>query len=331
MDPLTHTATGLFLSRAGLNRWTPRATPILLLAANAPDIDIVTASRGWLNYLHYHRHLTHSLLAMPVMAILPVILVRAVSRKPVRWGGAFAAALIAVASHLLLDFTNVYGIRLLLPFSSAWLRLDVTGLFDPWIWGLLLLGLVVPALSRLVSTEIRSGNPRVAHYGRGSAWVVLLLILLYDGGRAALHARAVATLDSRLYRGEIPARVLAEPGSNPLVWRGVVETREFYLVSDVDVTEDFNPERGSIFYKAAPDPAIQAARRTKPFQTFLQFNQFPLWKVAPAEEPENARRVELFDMRFGSPNQPGFMAGALIGGSGEVLSASFQFGRRPGR
>src|ERR1043165_1620564 len=40
MDPLTHTATGLFLSRAGLNRWTPLATPILLLAANAPDIDI---------------------------------------------------------------------------------------------------------------------------------------------------------------------------------------------------------------------------------------------------------------------------------------------------
>ncbi len=28
MDNLTHTAVGFFLSRAGLNRWTPRATPI---------------------------------------------------------------------------------------------------------------------------------------------------------------------------------------------------------------------------------------------------------------------------------------------------------------
>ena len=61
MDPLTHTATGLLLSRAGLNRWTPLATPILILAANAPDIDVVTAAGGSLNYLHYHRHLTHSL------------------------------------------------------------------------------------------------------------------------------------------------------------------------------------------------------------------------------------------------------------------------------
>jgi len=118
MDPLTHTATGLFLSRAGLKRWTPLATPILLLAANAPDIDIVSGLGGSLNYLHYHRHLTHALAAMPVMAILPVLLVRAVARKPVRWWGAFAAAMVAVAVHLLLDLTNVYGIRLLLPFSA---------------------------------------------------------------------------------------------------------------------------------------------------------------------------------------------------------------------
>src|SRR5436853_2726722 len=118
MDNLTHTAVGLFLSRAGLGRWTPLATPILLLAANAPDIDIVSTAGGSLNYLHYHRHLTHSLLAMPLMALLPVLLVRLIARKPVHWLGAWAAATIAVASHLLLDFTNSYGIRLLLPFSS---------------------------------------------------------------------------------------------------------------------------------------------------------------------------------------------------------------------
>src|ERR1035438_789659 len=120
MDPLTHTATGLFLSRVGLKRWTPLATPILLLAANAPDIDVVTSAGGSLSYLHYHRLLTHSLVAMPVMALLTVALVRVVSRKKIHWTGAFFAALIAVATHLLLDLTNTYGIRLLLPFSARW-------------------------------------------------------------------------------------------------------------------------------------------------------------------------------------------------------------------
>ena len=327
MEPLTHTLTGLFLSRAGLNRWTPRATPILLLAANAPDLDIVTATGGSLNYLHYHRHLTHSLLAMPVMAILPVVLVWAVSRKPVYWPGAFLAALIAVASHLLLDLTNVYGIRLFLPFSGEWPRLDLNAIVDPWIWGFLLLGLGAPALSRMVNAEISSGKTRAAHYGRGAALLALLLVLIYDGGRAALHTRALAVLESRLYRGETPVRVLAAPGFYPLEWRGVVEAREFYLVSDLDLTGNFDPERGAVFYKAAPDPALEAARRTTAFREFLEFNQFPLWQVTPVGEPDGSKRVELFDLRFGTPNQPGFMTSALVNGRGEVMETSFQFGR----
>jgi inner membrane protein len=327
MDPLTHTATGLFLSRAGLNRWTPLATPILMLAANSPDIDIVTLGGGPLNYLHFHRHLTHSLIAMPVMAILPVILVRAVSRKPIHWAGAFLAALIGVASHLLLDFTNVYGIRLLLPFSAQWLRLDLTGIFDLWIWAAFLLGFAGPALARLVGSEISSGKTRAPYYGRGWAWFALLFVLLYDGGRAVLHARAITALDSRLYRGEVPARALAVPGLNPFEWRGVVETRTLYLVSPVDPTGDFDPEHGSVFYKAEPAPAIEAARQTRTFQIFLDFNQYPLWKVTAADQPAGAQRVELIDMRFGTPSQPGFLTTALVDSRGRVLDTSLSIGR----
>jgi inner membrane protein len=282
-----------------------------------------------LNYLHYHRHLTHALIAMPVMAILPAVLVRVVSRKPVHWAGAFGAAMVAVASHLLLDFTNVYGVRLLLPFSAEWLHLDWTGLFDLWIWAALLLALAGPFVSRLVNAEISSGKSRTHNYGRGWAWFALLFVLLYDGGRALLHSRAIASLDSRLYQGEAPVRVLAVPGLNPLEWRGVVETRESYLVSDLDLTEPFHPERAEVFYKPSPDPAIDAAHRTLTFQTFLAFNQLPLWRVAPTAQPENGRLVELFDMRFGTPNQPGFMTGAVVNGQGQVVSTTFQLGRQP--
>jgi inner membrane protein len=331
MDPLTHTAAGLFLSRAGLKRWTPQAAPILMLAANAPDIDILAASRGWLNYIQYHRHLTHSLLAMPVMAILPVLLVRGVSRKPVRWIGAFGAALLAVASHLLLDYTNVYGIRLLWPFSSQWLRLDLTGVVDLWIWAALLLCFIGPWLSHLVGSEISSSRARPRNYGRGFAILALLFLLFYNGGRAVLHARAVATLDSRLYRGETPSRVVAIPGLNPLVWRGLVETREFYDMADVDLTGTFDPTRGMIFYKPAPDPALQSARQTAVFQQFLTFVQFPLWQVTAAPEFDNRKRVDLFDMRFGTPSQPGFHTSALLDAHDQVLKTSFDFGGPPPR
>src|SRR5262249_16948552 len=146
LDNLTHTLTGLALSRAGFNRLTPQATAILLLAANAPDVDVAAAMGGSLIYLKYHRHLTHSLLMAPLMAFLPLLFVRLASRQPMAWRMGYLVSLAGVVSHLALDWTNVYGVRLLLPFSRRWLGLDITPVVDPWIWGALLLAVIAPAL-----------------------------------------------------------------------------------------------------------------------------------------------------------------------------------------
>ncbi len=327
MDTLTHTATGLFLSRVGLGRWTPRALPILLLAANAPDIDILSAAGGPLNYLHYHRHLTHSLAAMPVMALLAVLVVRVASRKPVHWLGAFFAALIAVASHLLLDLTNIYGIRLWLPFSGEWLRLDLTSVIDIWIWGVCLLGIAGPFVARLVGSEVSSGTVREKNPGRGFAIFALAFLLLYNCGRGVLHARATATLDSRLYGESTPLRVAALPyPANPWHWRGLVETRDFYEVEDVNLAREYDPTRGMVFHKPDPNPALEVARRTVTIQEFLRFSQFPLWRIVPVPEPENGQRVEVLDMRFGTPLAPGFMAGVVLDSKLHAVGTSFTFG-----
>jgi inner membrane protein len=327
MDNLTHTLTGLFLSRAGLNRLTPNASAILMLAANAPDIDFVSAAGGSVNYLHYHRHLTHSLAAMPVLAILCVLLVRGVTRKPVHWLGAFCAAMIAVASHLLLDWTNSYGIRLLLPFSGEWLRLDWTNVIDVWIWAVLLLGVAGPFLARLVGSEITSGAMRQRYPGRGFAIFALCFVLVYNFGRGTLHARAVGELQSRIYGDSAPSRIAALPdAANPLAWRGLVETRETYAIAGLNLSQPFDPTRAQIFHKPDFDPAIAAANRSPVFQQFLAFSQFPFWRVSPAEEPENAKLVEVMDMRFGSPMAPGFMASAVVDSRLRVLRTAFQFG-----
>jgi inner membrane protein len=328
MDNLTHTAAGLFLSRVGLGRWTPRALPILLLAANAPDIDILSAVGGSSSYLHYHRHLTHSLVAMPVMALLAVLVVRVASRKPVQWLGAYFAALVGVASHLLLDFTNSYGIRLWLPFSGEWQRLDLTGVIDIWIWGALLLGILGPFVGRLVGSEVSSGTVREKNPGRGFAIFALAFLLLYNCGRAVLHARAVAELESRLYgESSIPLRVAALPSpANPFRWRGLVETSDFYDVEDVNLAGEFDPTRGMIFHKPEPSAALEAARRTVAIQEFLRFAQFPLWRVTPVSEPEDGQRVEVLDMRFGTPQAPGLLASAVLDSKLHAVKTSFTFG-----
>jgi inner membrane protein len=327
MDVLTHTAVGLFLSRAGLKRWTPMAAPVLLLAANAPDIDILAAAGGSLSYLHFHRHLTHSLLAMPVLALLSVAVVRMVTRKPVNWLGAFFAALIAVAAHLALDLTNVYGVRLFLPFSDAWLHWDLTSVVDLWVWLALFICLAAPFISRLVGSEISSGNERRQNHGRGFAIAALAFLLLYNCGRNALHTQALAALNSRLYRNAVPDRVEALPDpANPLTWRGLVETGTFVAEADMNLAREFDPGQAAIFYKPDAEPALAAASKAPAIREFLRFAQFPFWSAMPADGPEGARLVEVYDLRFGTPSAPGFRAGAVVDPSGRIVRDSFGFG-----
>ncbi len=68
------------------------------------------------------------------------------------------------------------------------------------------------------------------------------------------------------------------------------------------------------------------ARKTYVFQEFLRFSQFPLWRVEPVSEPENAKRVQVVDMRFGTPTSPAFTVTALVDSGMRVLQSSFQFG-----
>jgi len=313
---------GLALSRAGLNRLTPQATAVLLLAANAPDIDVVSAAGGSLAYLHYHRHFTHALVMAPLMALLPLVIVRLATRKPLAWGAAYLVSLMGLASHLALDLTNFYGVRLLLPFSTRWLRLDITSIVDPWILMALLLSIIGPALSRLVAGEI--GAP--ARTGRMASILALGFVLLYDCSRAVIHQRTLEILDSRIYLGEPPLRVAAFPEEfNPFAWRGLVEGSRFYGRFDLDVRNAFDPTTGPFYYKAEDGPALRSASETEPFRIFQDFAQYPIWTVTPVSDPPNGVRVQLSDMRFGTPRQGGFRAIAILDSQLRVQTSKFLF------
>ena len=327
MDNLTHTAIGLFLARAGAGKWSPRATAILLVAANAPDIDILSGLPSPLAYLEYHRGIAHTLVALPVLALLSVALVRVAGRKAVYWPGAFAAALVGVASHLLLDWTNIYGIRMLLPFSARWLRLDTMAVVDPWIWVLAAAALAGPFLARLIGSEVASGGARPRHHGRAAAVFALAGVVAINCGRLVAHSRAIEILEARTYQGESPTRAAAFPNPlNPLRWRGLVETPAFYAMTDVDVAGDFDPTRALILYKPDADPALDAAARTHAFRAFLTFNQYPLWRVTAAPAIDGGKLVELFDLRFGNPAAPGFQATAVVDANQRVVDSKFSFG-----
>jgi len=301
MDNITHSLVGLMLARAGLEKTTPRGTAMMVLAANAPDIDAIFWFSGSETYLEWHRTYPHAIALAPLVALLPMLLARVRFSWP-----SFLAALIGVFSHLLLDWTNSYGIPLALPFSWHRFRLDIANVFDVWIWGILLCAVVAMALAHRTR--------------RNWAWAGLAALLAFDGGRFVSHARAIDLMSARLYEGAPPQRVTALPGAfHPLAWRGVVEGAGFVIVLPVDVVN--GPGPGRVYPIAAPIPAMDAALATRPFQDFSRWSQMPFWKVTPVAD---GLRLDLIDLRFGNPDRPGFASvSAIVDRAGKVLRAGF--------
>jgi inner membrane protein len=325
MDNLTHSLTGLALARAGLNRFSPRATLLLLISANLPDIDILALSRSQLSYLEIHRGYTHSLAGLPVMALLSVLATAAIYRQKLPWLNAWLLCVAGVGSHLLLDWTNSYGIRLLLPFSSRWFHLDLNSLTDFVALGVLLAAFIWPFLSRLVAAEIGERGKRPA--GRRMAVFALVFFALFDVSRAILHARAVGQLSARLYEGAAPVHAAALPGPvDPFTWSGVVESRDAYRLLKVNTLGKIDPASAQIFYKPPVTRALQAAEATEPFRFFLYFARFPVWSIEPVTESNwEGTRVELTDLRFGTPGHGSFHCIALENSRGRVGDSRFRF------
>lgn len=338
MDNLTHTLTGVMLSRAGLNRLAPRATLTLLLAANAPDIDVVTRAWGSLAYLRHHRGLTHAVVAAPVLAALVVALVWLLSRRSgedFSWGRSYLIALAGVASNVLMDFTNTYGVRPWLPLSNTWYSWDISFIIDVWLWVALLACLAVPAVGRLISGEIgaRPGS------GRGAAVFALLFILAWWGARDLFHRRALALLDAHVYGlnpaayadsdaarqrpGASPLRVAAFPSpTNPLMWRGFVETEGFYQILPVNVLQPLDPTSGKIFYKPEATPALEAALRTR---TASQFTAFARYMFSTVDHREDGYQVVLTDFRFREERRAAFVATIVLDRDLRVIREDFSF------
>ena len=329
MDNLTHTLTAVAISHAGLNRKTRFATLTLILAANAPDIDILAGFKDSITYLKYHRGITHSFIGITVLAIIIWGVISWAGRKvqpkprlPLNGRWLLLAALLGTGSHLLLDFTNAYGVRPFLPFSGRWCAWDIMPIFDPLLLALLLLGLGLPWVLRLISEEVGARKP---HLASGAIFCLCAAVTLW-GIRDFAHRRALSILDSRTYSGEAPERFSALPVAlNPFTWTGVVETEtSFHVVRENAGDSNDLPEDLGTFEKPQASPALEAAMKTRAGEIFLNFARFP-W--AQVHESEQGYRVSLRDLRFYHPaaQSRGFTLEVELDNNLQARSQTFYF------
>jgi len=347
MEPVTHFLTGACLGRAGFNRKTAYATLAMTLAAETPDLDILWGFRGPLVAFQHHRGFTHTLLAAPLIALVVTAfcwgfhrLRRKQPRIPPRWPLLWLFALLADLSHLLLDYTNNYGIRPFAPFYPRWFSWDIVFIFEPVMFVLLLGGLVIPALLGLVDREI--SKRRGVFRGRGWAIAALMGIAALYILRSTEHARAVHLLQQTSFDHPV-LRVSAEPYPiNPFRWQGIVETDNAYHFADLRTRGDtVNIDEAGAIYKPPVTPAVAAAKRSWLGRVYLDWSQFPLVEdIGPGDPPDmpqdaspHLQQVNFHDLRFGYTDWFGThqnrkpLSGSVFVAPNGQIEATFMDGR----
>lgn len=324
MDPITHGLASYVLKRAAFPRLARPATLAMVIAGTFADIDGQSARFGPAAFLAFYRTCFHSLLAavlFSVAATLPFLVGKPPStEKRTSPAVIFMAALSASVLHLLMDVCQTAGVALFWPFSPRRFALDWVAHLDLWILGILLAGVLLPALSGLVTDEIgaKSKGPK----GRFGASVALAVLLLYFGARSILHNSAVVAVQSRAYRGESPRRtaVFAESAS-PFRWQGIVETESALHEVEVEVGQaaKFDPDSARTSYKPEPSPSLDAARNTAVAHRFLQAARFP--KASVEKTPEGFH-ITLRDFPYTRDTRSGLRVQATIetDPAGKVLS-----------
>jgi inner membrane protein len=306
MEPVTHFLTGACIGRAGLNRKTAYATLAAVLAAEAADLDILWSFAGPVQELKHHRGITHTFLAVPVVAgaVVGAIWVwhrwqerrRARSshtlnqnqkvpparpqRQPVHWGWLYLTAVIAALSHLLLDWTNNYGLRPFFPFNPRWYAGSFVFIAEPVLWALLLVALVLPWLFGLADSEIGARRKPF----RGQAWAIFALsgMVVLWCWRWAEHAQARAMLQNIQLTTAPVTRIAVEPYPvNPYRWHAILETPGYYQTAEIDtrtgniLTGDIasDPEH-NILFKPTDTPAVEAAKQTFLGRVYLDWGKW---------------------------------------------------------
>jgi inner membrane protein len=158
MDNLTHSLVGAAIAEAGPRDRIALAAPTLILAANVPDVDVISyliadefAALAW------RRGITHGI---PALVLWPFVVAavmlgwdrwvrrrRDPAAQPARFAPLLLLATIGALTHPALDWLNTYGMRWWLPFDGSWSYGDSVFIIDPWLW-LGLGGVVFLARSR---------------------------------------------------------------------------------------------------------------------------------------------------------------------------------------
>lgn len=310
METATHALTGYVIARAGLSKGTGKWGTIAAVTASIfPDVDVLLGIFGSEFALRYHRGLTNSVFLIIPFSFLFSFLFVKISKVRKFWRF-FVICVVVIVAHDFLDLATSYGTMILSPFSDYRFKLDWLFIIDPYFVAALLFPLI--ALFFWKQKGITPGR------------VSLIIATLYVGLCAFNHSRALSLAKGFAQeKGLAPTAVASLPQPlSPFNWGNYILTDQSIYQGFVSLiaSEDRNPGKEKNFlsrflarYKPIrlaqyqeiqrfdDSPWVEKALELEEVKTFFWFARFPI--VRDRGFVDGKRRVEFFDLRFGSINQ----------------------------
>lgn len=175
MDTLTHALSGALLARATAPkdappRSIPRRVTAGFLACAAPDLDFVIGFFGPVEYLLNHRGATHSLVLLPLWALLYSWILAKVLREPRGWRALYGVTALGLGLHIAGDVITSFGTMVLAPLSDWRAQIGTTFIIDLWFSGIIVAGLIAAAIFRRTRLPAIAASVLLAGYV-GLQWV----------------------------------------------------------------------------------------------------------------------------------------------------------------
>jgi inner membrane protein len=244
-----------------------KAGIIGFLSGLAADADIlIRSSDDPLLTIEFHRHFTHSLLFIPIGALLVSAILWFLFKNSLPYRRLYLFCLAGYCMSGVLDACTSYGTYLFWPFYNEPVAFRIISIIDPVFTLILLIGVIMALLRN------HTRATRIAVFLAGC-------YLLLGGIQ---HFRAHSMLQELASeRGHQPVRLIVKPSfGNILLWRGIYESAGEYYVDAVRVGLHNKVYPGQSIKAFDPETALDGVSNTSTLFTdvlrFAKFSQFYL-------------------------------------------------------
>jgi inner membrane protein len=293
LDTGTHVVMGFAL--AGLTSLDPviaentAASTCAMIAvvagSQAPDIDTILKFKNNATYIRNHRGITHSI---PAVLLWPLAIIAVVYPffPEVNLLHLWLWTFLAVFLHVFVDIFNAYGTQALRPFSARWVALGVINTFDPFIFSIHVIGLILWGFG--------------AHPGYLFLGIYAILVSYYIfryKARKRVHNEVLRIIPDA-------TEIIISPTMRYHQWKIAVMNEHQFFVGRSDnykvlIIDQFNR------VPVPETPVLNAAKKDLNLSAFLSFSPVYRWEI---DVFDDYYEVRFIDLRYRSKDYYPFVA-----------------------